>query len=266
MGKIQFCKYQGAGNDFIVIDNREESFVYNNELIRQLCDRHFGIGSDGLMLLENDSAGSDFYMRYFNADGSESTMCGNGGRCIATFARLLGIAPRKLEFNSVDGLHTAEILNNEGSASMVKLKMIDVEQVHEDDDFYYLNTGSPHHVVFVDELDEFDVVSEGRRVRNSDMYAPDGTNVNFVQLLDDVIYVRTFERGVEDETLSCGTGATASAIATALFTESDETVFNVRTIGGMLKVSFERYDDGSFRNIYLEGPATFIFEGKLNSL
>ena len=216
------------------------------------------------MLLENDPEGSDFYMRYYNADGHESTMCGNGGRCIAAFARSLNIGGDKLTFNGIDGLHTAEVISKQSGMCIIKLKMIDVPQVHEDDDFYYLNTGSPHHVCFVEDLNNLNVYEEGKRIRTSDMYAPDGTNVNFVQLLDDGIYVRTFERGVEDATLACGTGATAAAIATALFTESDENNFNIKVPGGQLKVSFDRdASSTAFRNIYLEGPATFVFEGEI---
>ena len=264
MKKIKFYKYQGVGNDFIIVDNRNDDFTANQAEIKYICDRHFGIGANGLMLLECDTAGSDFYMRYFNADGNESTMCGNGGRCMVAFANYLGIGTENLTFNSIDGLHTAKIIKKEDdNRYLIKLKMIDVIQVHEDDDFYYLNTGSPHHVSFVENLVDFDVVSEGRRIRNSDMYGSDGTNVNFVELLDNWIFVRTYERGVEDETLACGTGVTASVIATVLFTESDETTFNVKTKGGNLKVSFDRSSDGIFKNVYLEGYATFVFTGEI---
>lgn len=260
---MKFYKYQGAGNDFIIIDNRNEEYLLNNDSIRNLCDRHFGIGADGFMILENDTEGTDFYMRYFNSDGGESTMCGNGGRCIAAFANRLGIGTNILTFNSIDGLHTAEIINKSGNTYFIRLKMIDVPQIHEDDDFYYINTGSPHHVCFVDDVNSIDVRNEGGNIRNSDMYMPDGTNVNFVQILDNGIFVRTFERGVEDETLACGTGVTASAIATALFTESDDTEFFIKTKGGDLKVSFEQGENQSFHNIYLEGPAVFVFNGDI---
>lgn len=262
---MKFYKYQGTGNDFIIVDNRNELFNYSNLAISKLCNRHFGIGADGFMLLENDEEGSDFYMRYFNADGGESTMCGNGGRCMAAFARYLGIGKNLLKFNSVDGLHTAEIVKQNNSSCTVRLKMIDVEQVHEDDSFYYLNTGSPHHVVFVDDLEHFDVVNFGKAIRYSDMYMPDGVNVNFVQLLSrsDSIFVRTYERGVENETLACGTGVTASAIATALFTESNQTDFEIKTLGGLLSVGFERMEGNVFRNIYLQGDATLVFTGDI---
>lgn len=260
--KVKFFKYQGAGNDFVVIDNRDKTFDPSIDRVELLCDRNFGVGADGLMLLENDDK-YDFYMRYFNADGKESTMCGNGGRCIAEFAKQLGIGTsEKVVFNSIDGLHEAYFVEVEDEP-LVKLKMIDVKEIKEYDDYYFLNTGSPHYVTFVEELEDMDVFSEGEAIRNDPKFAPGGTNVNFVEIMEDEIFVRTFERGVEDETLACGTGSTAAAIAAALFLESDQNVWDVEVLGGMLQVSFDRKEDGTFENIWLTGPAEMVFEGTI---
>lgn len=228
-----------------------------------LCDRNFGVGADGLMLLEKDEK-NDFYMRYFNADGKESTMCGNGGRCISVFAKSLGLgSPEKVVFNSIDGLHEAFFIEEDGEI-FVKLKMIDVKEIEEHDDYYFINTGSPHYVKFVEDLEEMDVFEEGQAVRNDPKFAPGGTNVNFVEIFDDEIFVRTYERGVEDETLACGTGSTAAAIATALFLESDQNNWDIEVMGGNLHVSFDRRDDGTFENVWLTGPAEKVFEGTIN--
>lgn len=258
-----FCKYHGAGNDFILIDNRSKAFNAKPEYVRFLCDRRFGVGADGLMLLENDDH-SDFYMRFYNSDGYEGTMCGNGGRCIVAFAHKLGIAKSSATFNSPDGLHYAEI-SGSGSTLTVNLKLNDVDEVNVGNGYYFLNTGSPHYVQLIESLETFDVVGEGRRIRHSRPFAPGGTNVNFAEIKGDEILIGTFERGVEDETLACGTGATATAIAVSIHTNSNspQNAYKVRAKGGNLKVSFEKIADGKYRNIWLEGPATFVFEGEI---
>lgn len=260
---MEFCKYHGAGNDFILIDSRAGSFTSDSGYIAHLCHRRFGIGADGLMLLEMD-ADADFYMRYFNADGSEGTMCGNGGRCIAAFARRLGVVTDKVRFNSSDGMHLASI-DYHDSTSVVKLKMCDVNGVQEEDGYYFINTGSPHYVRFIDRLADFDVVGEGKKIRHSPLFAPKGTNVNFVEKRGSELLIGTFERGVEDETLACGTGATAAAIAASIhFTDDSRASYQLKAKGGDLKVSFEKVLNGVYRNIWLEGPATFVFKGQLD--
>ncbi|HEU5053631.1 MAG TPA: diaminopimelate epimerase [Hanamia sp.] len=256
--KIKFYKYQGAGNDFILIDNREKiSHEFTVQHIKKMCDRHFGIGADGLMLL-NNKEGFDFEMIYFNSDGNEGSMCGNGGRCIVQFASNLGIKKNEYKFLASDGEHEARIdLNRE-----VSLKMNDVTDVDFSMDHYVLDTGSPHYVKFVSDVQGLNVVSDGSKIRNSRDFAEKGINVNFVQTLDDDhIFVRTYERGVENETLSCGTGVTASALMAA----HNDNGFNhveVRTKGGHLNVEFDKINDSEFRNIWLSGPATFVFSGE----
>lgn len=260
MQQIPFFKYQGTGNDFVMIDNRTKSYLTrdNVEQIRQICDRRFGIGADGLILLQHH-AGYDFEMVYFNADGRESTMCGNGGRCIVAFAKQLGIIENNCSFLAIDGPHQGKI-NTVGN--WVELKMGDVQRVEKNEDFYYLNTGSPHYVRFVSSLDGFDVFEEGRAIRYSERFKKEGTNVNFVSPTAKGIEVATYERGVEDETLSCGTGVTAAAIAHYL--QSPETVGHqvaIKAKGGDLEVRFEA-DKGSFSDIWLCGAAELVFEGR----
>jgi len=256
--KLSFSKYHGTGNDFILIDNRNGAAVLTTEQIEKLCHRRYGIGADGLMLLEN-AEGYDFKMVYFNADGKEGSMCGNGGRCIVRFAHDSGILKSEFSFIAVDGPHDAS-LEMDGT---VRLKMKDVEQVESHTTFEFLDTGSPHVVKHISGIETFDVVTEGKAIRNSHHYRENGVNVNFVEVLeDDRIYVRTYERGVEDETYSCGTGVTASALVNA----HNERGFNhvdVKTNGGLLYVEFEKAGDASFRNIWLAGPATRVFSGEV---
>ncbi|AUC81941.1 diaminopimelate epimerase [Lacinutrix sp. Bg11-31] len=253
-----FYKYQGTGNDFVFVDNREELFNKDNtKLIAHLCDRRFGVGADGLILLENDSS-SDFKMVYFNADGNESTMCGNGGRCIVAFAEMLNIFNKETTFNAIDGLHEATIENG-----FVKLKMQDVDTIEVFDTHAFLNTGSPHHVALVENIKQFDVKNEGSKIRYGSPYNQEGTNVNFVEQINtETFAVRTYERGVEDETLSCGTGVTAVALAmhNTGKTNTQEVALNVE--GGKLKVSFEKTVNG-YKNIWLQGPATLVFKGEM---
>jgi diaminopimelate epimerase len=262
--QLKFCKYQGTGNDFIIIDNRKKKFpIENSHLVAFLCDRKFGIGADGLMLLQNKK-GYDFEMIYFNSDGNLSSMCGNGGRCLVAFAFHLGIIKKNAHFWAVDGEHDAEVISEDGNALQVKLKMQDVHKIEKINEDLFLNTGSPHYVRFVKELDKLNVFEEGRKLRYSSQFKIEGTNVNFIELKNNCLYVRTYERGVEDETLSCGTGVTAAALAFA-FINKNKKINHViiDTPGGVLKVHFNKKSSQSFNNIWLEGPATFVFEGKI---
>lgn len=256
--QIEFYKYQGTGNDFVLIDDRENAFDdQNSELINFLCDRRFGIGADGLMLLRN-ADGYDFEMVYFNADGNTSSMCGNGGRCITAFANDLGLVnPETIHFVAIDGPHKASI-----TEKGVRLKMIDVVEFGAHDKDFVVQTGSPHYVRFVEEVDKVDVFTEGRGVRNSPSFVTEGINVNFVERTQNGINARTYERGVEDETLSCGTGVTACAIASHI-AFSMESPVPIKTLGGELMVSFQKTSKG-FENVYLEGPAKFVFKGVIN--
>ncbi len=253
---LTFYKYQGTGNDFVMIDNRNQSFPKDNlTLIDTLCNRHFGIGADGIILIEND-ASSDFKMRYFNADGSE-TFCGNGARCAVAFARFLKIIDRKATFNACDGSHYAEIENNQ-----VSLQMIDVDDVTITENAVFLNTGTAHHVEIVSQLDGFPVYENGKKIRNS--YNAPGSNVNFVQKLnDDTFRVRTYEKGVEAETLACGTGVTAVAIAMHKTKQTTSRSLSLPVEGGVLEVSFD-VANSHYSNICLKGSAQFVFKGSID--
>ncbi|MFD2552114.1 diaminopimelate epimerase [Bizionia sediminis] len=253
-----FYKYQGTGNDFVIIDNRTNSFGKNNtKLIKSLCDRRFGIGADGLILLENHPE-YDFNMVYYNANGYESTMCGNGGRCAVAFANFLGVIKNKATFLAVDGVHKAHI-----EGTHVKLQMQDVTAVTIQDNFVFLDTGSPHHVQMVSNLEDLDVVSKGAAIRYGAPYNETGTNVNFVKKITDTRFaVRTYERGVENETLSCGTGVTAVALAMHAIKETNNTIITLETQGGRLEVSFTKTALG-YQNIWLTGPATQVFKGNI---
>lgn len=252
-------KYQGTGNDFVIIDNREKNISLSTEQVRLLCDRRFGIGADGLMLLELEP-GIDFKMVYFNSDGRESSMCGNGGRCITAFAKSLGIISSEAKFLAIDGMHEAKIAED-----FVSLKMNDVRQMEVGEDFFFLNTGSPHYVKFVNNLDSFNVYEEGRKIRYNNRFKEEGTNVNFVERRDQELFVRTYERGVENETLSCGTGVTAVALVAGFKGWStDKHSCRIKTPGGNLNVKFEKVLESTFYNIWLEGPATFVFKTEIN--
>lgn len=255
--EITFYKYQGTGNDFVMVDNRSKIFPKDNtEIIKKLCHRNFGIGADGLILLEDDE-NTDFRMVYFNADGNESTMCGNGGRCLVAFANKLGIIDNKTTFIATDGLHFAEF--NDG---IVKLQMIDVDTVEIHENYAFADTGSPHHVELVENINDFDVFTNGRDIRNS-IYGKDGSNVNFVeQTTTDSFRVRTYERGVENETLACGTGVTAVALAMHKLNKTENNIIELQVEGGNLSVSFD-YTENSYKNIHLIGPATFVFKGSI---
>lgn len=257
--KLTFCKYQGTGNDFVMIDNRQQLFPKNDtKLIDQLCDRRFGIGADGLILLENHEQ-YDFKMVYYNSDGNESSMCGNGGRCLVAFAKQLGVISDKAEFEAVDGYHFATIDEN----NLVSLQMINVNEIKKEENYTFLNTGSPHHIVMVDDVKNVNVKEEGAKIRYSDLYGKAGSNVNFVeQLNEDTFNVRTYERGVEDETLSCGTGVTAVAIAMFVDKKTTSQKVNLNVEGGKLAVSFTE-NNGKFTDVFLIGSATFVFKGEV---
>jgi len=256
--KLKFYKYQGTGNDFVIIDNRTNLFHKQNvNLIKTLCDRKYGIGADGLLLLENSSE-YDFKMIYFNADGNEGSMCGNGGRCIVAFAKKLNIFDKKTVFDAIDGLHHASIKKN-----TVNLQMNDVETILEKDTHLFLNTGSPHHVTFSNAIDNLDVKSLGETIRYGEPYNTKGTNVNFAeQISSNTFKVRTYERGVEDETLSCGTGVTAVAISAYQTGKTKSNNITLNTLGGNLQVSFTK-TDGGYKNVFLKGAATMVFKGCL---
>jgi diaminopimelate epimerase len=256
---IHFYKYQGTGNDFIVFDNRaNENGFLSADQVRRLCDRRFGIGADGLMLL-NEKAGYDFEMKYYNSDGREGSMCGNGGRCMVKFAYHLGIHRNSYKFLATDGEHEAEI----DTDGIISLKMKDVSTVKKFHGDFILDTGSPHYVKIVSDVMNLDVYKKGHELRYSKDFEEEGINVNFVeQISDDKIIVRTYERGVEDETYSCGTGVTAAALV-CYHNENGFNEVEVKTLGGNLSVEFNRVDDGAYEDIWLCGPAEKAFEGNV---
>lgn len=258
--KISFEKYQGTGNDFILIDIRNHAISDDTAIIAHLCNRHYGIGADGLIIL-GVSDGYDFYMRYFNADGREASLCGNGGRCITAFAHKLGIIENEAFFKASDGEHRATIISRTGNTSLVKLEMNDVIGANWTNNSIFLDTGSPHLINLCKNLNSVDVIMEGRRLRNDPRFSPQGTNVNFAEEIDNELNIRTYERGVEDETLSCGTGVTAAAIGWAIRKGLNSPV-RVRTRGGLLTVSFKK-QDRSFKNISLEGDVEYVFSGQI---
>ena len=258
--KINFYKYHGTGNDFVILDNfTSEAPALTTEQIKFICNRNFGVGADGLMLLSKKE-GYDFEMIYYNADGNQSSMCGNGGRCLVKFAYHRGIHKSTYNFIAIDGRHGAEI-DEDGTVS---LKMQDVTNVDYHTHHSVLNTGSPHYIKFVENIEELNVPVAGREVRYSNAFEKEGINVNFVEIIDeDTIYVRTYERGVENETLSCGTGVTAAALMSA----HNQNGFNrvdVKTNGGKLNVEFNKINDRHFEDIWLCGPATFVFTGEID--
>jgi len=255
--QITFYKYQGTGNDFVMIDNRNNTFPKNDtKLVAFLCDRKFGIGADGLILLEND-ANVDFKMVYYNSDGNESTMCGNGGRCLVAFANHLGVFNNETTFIAVDGLHYATIKED-----MVSLQMQDVLEVKEKPQYCFLDTGSPHHVQIVEDLTNFKVANEGEKLRYG-LYGKEGSNINFVNQSSSCVFdVRTYERGVEGETLSCGTGVTAVAIAMHKTGKTNAKEIVINTLGGELQVKFDASSEG-YKNVFLIGSAKSVFKGEI---
>lgn len=255
---MTFQKYQGTGNDFVMIDDRAQTFpVADQALVARLCHRHFGIGADGLILLQTNPDGL-LRMVYFNADGAEGSMCGNGGRCFVRFAHDLGLFDNHVRFIAVDGMHEAQVQGVD-----IQLLMSDVAGIEHHAALSFLNTGSPHVVQFENDVDSLDVVAVGRPLRYADQFAPGGTNINFVQTLpDQTLFVRTYERGVEDETYSCGTGVTAAALVAHRQLGLTSPVA-IRTLGGNLRVAFNAQPDGRFNSIYLVGPAQRVFGGEV---
>jgi diaminopimelate epimerase len=255
--KIEFTKYQGAGNDFIIIDCREKECKLSLNDIRFLCDRRFGVGADGLMTI-NNSLGFDFGMRYYNSDGKEASMCGNGGRCIAEYARRNKITDNnKITFSAVDGSHTATI-----NGDQISLSMNDVEEITGYSDGFFLNTGSPHFVKFVDSIESIDVFKEGKDIADETRFSPLRTNVNFLELTDKVTKIATFERGVEAETLACGTGAVASAIVLFHTGKTIQLPIKLEAKGGNLEVDFTQ-SGKKYTNVFLTGPAEYVFKGEI---
>jgi len=257
--QILFYKYEGTGNDFVMIDNRQDIFPKENiAIVKHLCDRRFGIGGDGLILLEND-VDSDFKMVYYNSDGNESSMCGNGGRCIVAFAKKLGLINDLAIFNAIDGLHHATILDHD----IVSLEMNNVSTIDIQNNYVFLNTGSPHHVQFADDLRSIDVKTLGSQIRYGALYGEVGSNVNFVkQISENTFAIRTYERGVEDETLSCGTGATAVAIAMHVLGKTTFNSIEILVEGGKLAISFTKNNE-TYTQVCLKGPAAFVFKGTI---
>ncbi|MGC9471172.1 MAG: diaminopimelate epimerase [Bacteroidales bacterium] len=257
--QLAFEKYQGTGNDFILTDGRATEVIPGEEQIKFLCDRHFGIGADGFMILLPHGKHA-FGMKYYNADGRESTMCGNGGRCMIEYARSLGLFGKQGTFLATDGIHQGRILDN----GMISLKMNDVVRVEPCLNGYYLDTGSPHYVEFVTDVSRLNVTEAGQKIRHHEAFKPAGTNVNFAEIMGPgKLYVRTFERGVEAETLSCGTGVTASAISSVFYTGHRNRNFTIETRGGRLKISFSVNREGIFQNVWLTGPAIHVFSGTI---
>lgn len=260
--KLSFYKYQGTGNDFILIDNRNNAIQkdsFSVSVIQYLCHRQLGIGSDGLMLLENSNK-ADFRMRFYNPDGSEGMMCGNGGRCIVAFASYLQIIGSETTFEAPDGLHFAKVLDD----GNIELQMNNVDNIQQNTDFTYLNTGAPHHIIFEDKSNVADILTEARKIRYSPVYAhQNGTNVNYAWLNNNQLWLRTYERGVENETLSCGTGVVATAIASSMKFSNITSPVTVNTKGGVLKVSFT-HENGYIQNIWLNGPAVQVFSGTIS--
>lgn len=255
MATIQFHKYQGTGNDFVMVDNRNDGFDKSDlNIISQLCDRRFGVGADGVILIEHSDE-ADFEMVYYNPDGSQS-LCGNGSRCAVMFAKFLGIIENDASFKAIDGVHKARIVDEQ-----VHLLMHDVLDYEKIGDDFLIDTGSPHYIKYVSNTGNIDPVAEGRKVRYSQRFAKEGVNVNFLEVVsDDELNIRTYERGVEAETYSCGTGCTAAALSLSLKTGVDKV--SLKAVGGDLKVSFTR-DGNTFRDIYLIGPAKAVYTGQI---
>lgn len=252
---ISFYKYQGTGNDFIMIDDRSNSFLVSDKIISNLCDRRMGIGADGLILIKKHS-NLDFKMVYYNGDGSQS-LCGNGSRCAVNFAKKLNIITDRAKFLTVNGIYKATI-----DKDIINLNMKDISVVKIKGKDFFIDNGSPHHIIFTQNNKAIDVFSESKKIRGSLMYQPNSININFVEILsNNTINVRTFERGVENETLSCGTGVVASALAASL--KNIQNPMNIQTKGGNLKVTFSKNNDTYFQNIVLSGTAKMVYKGEV---
>lgn len=263
--KLEIHKYEGAGNDFVIIDSRGRQVPDHKEFIAALCHRRFGIGADGVMILADDSQ-VDFAMRYFNADGSEATLCGNGSRCISLFARHCGIVEDDFAFRAVDGIHRARFVDIRGEAATVCVEMMPVGKIETLMDGWFLDTGSPHYVTLCPDVSKIDVPLLGRELRYMPQLEPyNGANINFMQIAGpDQIRLRTYERGVEDETLACGTGSVAAALTASMLNEGIDQV-TVHAVGGDLSVNFRHLPDGGFDRITLTGPARRVFTGTIDT-
>lgn len=259
--KIHFYKYQATGNDFVIIDAREENIILSKENIKFLCHRHFGIGSDGLIIFENSDK-ADFSMQFFNPDGSGGMMCGNGGRSIVRFAADKGVIKDKCTFLAPDGLHSATI-----EGENISLKMTTPTLFQRFEDGFYINTGTSHFVVFENNLEEIDIIKKGRMLRNDERFLTyKGCNVNFVQeITDKNLKIQTYERGVEDLTLACGTGICAAALTYSVKKglENSNHTINISAQGGDLQVEFEKKENNTFDNVHLIGEAKKVFEGEI---
>ncbi len=254
---FRFSKYHGAGNDFVMINAIKTPVSLTDDEVKAVCDRRTGVGADGLIMVL-PSENYNFRMKYYNCDGHESTFCGNGGRCIAAFAVEEGLAPQHIEYKAIDGIHKALVTKDSDNEFTVSITMRDIENYNLNEERLLINTGSPHYVTRVNNLKDFDVRKHGAEIRNDKNISKDGVNVDFMEIIDNQYHIRTFERGVEDETLACGTGVTASAIAAALWYGGDN--INIRTTLATLNVRFEK-SGNSIRNIVLSGPATHVFDG-----
>lgn len=254
---IEFFKFHGAGNDFIIIDNQKLKLEFDAGLVRHLCNRHLGIGADGLIRIEQ-TEDADFRMIYHNSDGNEGSMCGNGGRSAAAFACKAGITGNHSHFIAFDGMHEAWVEEKTGGLFDVRLTMADVEDFETINRDLLINTGSPHYIRKVDDVNAVDVLAEGKGIRFNKQIAQNGVNVNFVQAEGALLRVRTYERGVEAETLSCGTGVTASAIANCLWSGTE--MSEIHTLGGVLTVTLKKAEN-RFTNIILSGPVQMVFKG-----
>lgn len=256
--QLKFCKYHGTGNDFIMVYNHSNSYCFSQSDVKKMCDRRYGFGADGLIIIEK-TLDADFKMIYFNSDGHVGSMCGNGGRCAVAFAKELGLIQNQCEFLAYDGLHKGLILEK----GTVSIEMVDVSLIEVQNNIWKIDTGSPHLICFRDTVSEIDVKHEGASIRNSSDYLEDGINVNFVQLTKNELFIRTYERGVEDETLSCGTGAIASAIAANESGLLNSDRIKVNVLGGQLEVSFSKVGS-KYSNIHLIGPTKFVFNGEVD--
>lgn len=254
---LRFSKYHGAGNDFVMINAIKTPVNLTDDEVKAICDRRTGVGADGLIMIL-PSENYNFRMKYYNCDGHESTFCGNGGRCIAAFAVEEGLAPQHIEYEAIDGIHKALVTKDSDNVFTVSITMRDIESYDLTEERLLINTGSPHYVTRVQNLKAYDVRKHGADIRNDKNISKDGVNVDFMEIIDNQYHIRTFERGVEDETLACGTGVTASAIAAALWYGGDN--INIRTTLATLNVRFEK-SENSIKNIVLSGPATHVFDG-----
>jgi len=255
----------GAGNDFILLDNRAGDIQLDPTQIARLCDRHRGIGADGILLLEKASNGADFRMRYFNADGGEAEMCGNGARCLTRFANKVADAQEKISFETPVGVISAELLGDLVTLHMTQPTDLQLNMkipvADENKNVHFINSGVPHVVIPVARIDDVDVRREGSAIRHHKMFSPNGTNVNFIERHGaKKIAIRTYERGVENETLACGTGIVAGALILAATQNASAPITVIARGGDELRVGFEK-SDNAFRNVTLTGPAEFVFEG-----